>query len=139
MFALRTFLARWLLAIMLATVFSPSFGWELVDGALPHAHPAAAGEDLHAHGQSPADHEEASAHSQGTNECNGCTGPVAAACDDIQHHCCPGHVLGHLPASLGAHAVFVLTPASSLARIGQSARFSSRVPEGLERPPRPVA
>ena len=146
MSAFRTLIARWLLAVMLATVFSPSFGWELVDGAVPHAHSeqAAVGDehpaDHHAHGVASASastHDATAAHAG--DDCAGCADMAVADCSDPQHHCCPGHVLGHLPASLRAVGVAVLALNDSFALDGAAARFSSRIPEGLERPPRAAA
>jgi hypothetical protein len=144
MSALRTLIARWLLAVMLATVFSPSFGWELVEGAVPHAHSeqAADGEEHHADHH---DHGLASTSMHAANalhaadDCSGCGDLTAGDCSDGQHHCCPGHVLGHLPASLRAVGVFVLALNDSFALDGAAARFSTRIPEGLERPPRAAA
>ncbi len=144
MSAFRTLIARWLLAVMLATVFSPSFGWELVDGAVPHAHPAQAADaddhhaDHHAHmGAAAATHDAAAGHA--ADDCAGCGDLASGECSDMQHHCCPGHVLGHLPASLRAVGVFVLAMNDSFALDGAAARFSTRIPEGLERPPRAAA
>ena len=48
-------------------------------------------------------------------------------------------LLGHLPASLRAVGVAVLALNDSFALDGAAARFSSRIPEGLERPPRAAA
>lgn len=138
MYALRTSIARWLLAVMLATVFSPSFGWELVDGAVPHAHQASLAEAVGDH----ADHHghlaaTLPAHDHDAPAADAC--PGCGDCPDPQHSCCPGHVLGHLPASLHAQGVFVLALGDSFALDGAARRFSSRIPEGLERPPRAAA
>ena len=58
---------------------------------------------------------------------------------DLQHHCCPGHVLGHLQAGLG-QALALPLPRASRATVDRAeTAFSSRAPDGLERPPRHAA
>jgi hypothetical protein len=125
---LTRLVSRLLIMIMLLTVFSPSFGWESAGGMAAHEHPAALadGHDHHghdAHGDAGPGHAD---HAQ-------------AACDDGQHHCCPGHVLGHLPAGLTA-GLSLPTPDGDNALVDARQRsFSSRIPDGLERPPRAAA
>lgn len=144
MSALRARIARWLLAVMLATVFSPSFGWELVEGGVPHVH-VEQGADVDDHHAGHHDHGlpstsmDAASALHAADDCSGCGDLTAGDCSDAQHHCCPGHVLGHLPASLRAVGVFVLALNDSFALDGAAARFSTRIPEGLERPPRAAA
>ncbi len=122
--AFARFVSRCLLFIMLATVFSPSFGWEAVDGMAAHEHATA--------------HEMGMAHGD-AHDCDDCPGHEAATGGDLDHHCCPGHVLGHFPGGLQAGLNFMLPQAGSVAVDGPARRFSSRIPEGLERPPRSAA
>ncbi len=121
-------ISRILLMVMLATVFSPSFGWEIVEGVAPHDHAVSTLEsvadsavDCHGHHA-----ETATAHE----------GDHAASSSDLSHHCCPGHVLGHLLGGLGADAQPVLFSGRDQSVSPEHVRFSSRVPEGFERPPR---
>lgn len=51
---------------------------------------------------------------------------------DLDNHCCPGHVLGHLSAGLGATLQLPFAPAAQAAVAGSQQRFSSRVPDGLD-------
>jgi len=115
----KRLITRLLLLVMLSTVFSPSFGWEIVDGVAPHEH-----------GVSSAGGEEHSGHDMHA---------AVAGHDEQDHHCCPGHILGHLPGGLGASGLAVMVTADSFALDGHADRFASRVPEGLERPPRAAA
>ena len=48
--AFRHLIARLVLAVMLATVFSPSFGWEMLEGMTPHDASATLGMPLYAGG-----------------------------------------------------------------------------------------
>ena len=120
-------LARLLLAIMLATVLAPGFGWEAAGGAEAHDLSAlvamADAHDGHAmHDGHPSHQADA----------------AAADCQDVSHHCCPGHVLGHLSGCLNG-GLSLPQAAADVAVDGVDPRFSSRIPEGLERPPRAVA
>lgn len=131
--ALFRSVTRLLLLVMLATVLSPSFGWEAVQGMAPHG----------GHDEAPAVHSHdvhqayaaETAHAACGSDCD-----MAAAehCNDSRHHCCPGVMFGHLlggPAESFQPAVFA---GASAVPVGRDARFSSRVPDGLERPPRAV-
>jgi len=124
MHALLRTLSRWLLLVMLTTVLSPSFGWEAVQGMETHDDMGG----MHAmHEAAPAVHDD----------CDGCPGHEAPAdCADTLHHCCPGHVLGHLPAGIGESFSLALPDSGRATPHGLEQRFSSRIPEGLERPPR---
>lgn len=118
MHALLRKISRLVLLVMLATVFSPSFGWEAAESAASHKHASAP------------------AHAAHGDDHHGGPATEPAACADTHHHCCPGHQLGHLPGGI----VDRLQP--SLSKDGPdlsgntTSRFTSRVPEGLERPPR---
>lgn len=136
MFSFRHLISRCLLAVWLVTVTSPSFAWDLVDGAQPHEHAV-----MH---ELPDGHEEHEMHAEATHQDHGPCCPTQHegqddSCEDAHHHCCPGHVLGHLPAGLFSSGFAIptlpdVTPSTSL-----SFTFLSRVPEGLERPPRHAA
>lgn len=126
-------LSRILLLVMLATVFAPGFGWEALEGSTPHTEvvvvslAAAETGDCHGHHQMAADGH------QTTHEA-----PPAAG-GEVSHHCCPGHVLGHLPAGVSTTLVLA-SPQGDRLTVDRAARaFSSRIPEGLERPPRVAA
>lgn len=120
-------ISRCLLLIMLATVFSPSFGWEAAQAVAEHEHSAIA-----------VDADDHAAHDV---LCvgGGCGEQDATPCADSQHHCCPGHQLGHLPGGVSAAQFLGVPPVLHLIVGDADARFSSRVPEGLERPPRSAA
>ncbi|MFV0370062.1 MAG: hypothetical protein ACK5JI_00255 [Azonexus sp.] len=115
-----------LLALVLAlTVLAPGFGWEVAGYAnagthvLPHASAEAhAGMDAGAHAGHDAD----------------CATPDE--CGGNHHHCCPGHVLGHLPVYPVAALRVPLLTGAQMPILEGAAAFSSRVPQGLERPPR---
>ena len=127
----KRLIARLLLLVLLSTVFSPGFGWELVDAAAPHEHGAlSVGFDEHSGHDG---HVSIIAH----DDQLACDDP--AACDDQDHHRCPGHILGHLPAGLAASGLAVMATADSFALDGQADRFASRIPDGLERPPKAAA
>lgn len=124
MSALFRHICRCLLLVMLATVFSPSFGWEAAQAVAEHEHSAMAAD---------ADHHAAHDALCGGN---GCGEQDAAPCADSQHHCCPGHQLGHLPGGVAAAQLLQMPPVTQLIGGDIDTRFSTRVPEGLERPPR---
>lgn len=122
--SLSRLISRWLLLVMLATVFAPSFAWEATQGMASH------NDTVVAHGghgdEHPASDDVA---------CDGCV-DHDKHCDDIQHLCCPGHVLGHLPGNLPGR-LSLLVPEVAHAAVDRLERlFSSRIPEGLERPPK---
>ena len=109
-------ISRLVLLVMLTTVFSPSFGWEAAEGMAAHEH---AMPTEHEH------HDDAVAAQM-----------LAEDCADAQHHCCPGHQLGHMQASIVEGQTMPLPVASSRVNGFVSSQFTSYVPEGLERPPR---
>jgi hypothetical protein len=125
---------RLLLLVMLATVFSPSYGWQAAQGLATHDEGAAmhASHDEHAGHDSHAD--------QGHDTCAGdCTGHAQEPCADTRHHCCPGFILGHLLGGTVDNVMPAIPTGSSVVLNGRDAHFSSRVPDGLERPPRTSA
>ena len=126
---------RLLLLVMLTTVFSPTFGWE-------------AAQVMAAHDESPAmygnhdDYESHDGHGQhDAAKHDGCGSECAGgdACADARHHCCPGHVLGHLIGGTSDNLAPAIAAGSAAMLVGRDAHFSSRVPDGLERPPRASA
>ena len=121
MHSLRS-IARIVLLVLLATVFSPTFGWETAAGMDAHDHSVSAPE---AH------------HDAGDDGCHGHDQPASGS--DLEHHCCPGHVFGHLTGGLGAALQLPLSPGGKAAVDGTQQRFSSRIPDGLERPPKAAA
>lgn len=129
MHSLRS-IARVVLLVLLATLFSPTFGWEAAAGMAAHGHDASAS----AH---EAHHGDAAAHDVAGGD--SCHGHDQAAGGDPEHHCCPGHIFGHLTGGLGAALQLPVLPAGKSVVDGTQQRFSSRIPEGLERPPRPAA
>ena len=108
--------SRLLLLIMLATVFSPSFGWEMIEGSQSH-------DDSPPLNLAQVDHADCHEHTLHDAPNGG----------ELNHHCCPGHVLGHLPATLSQSPVLTLPRGSTPPDTGDCAAFSSRPPEGLER------
>ena len=125
MHSLRS-IARILLLVLLATVFSPTFGWESAAGAGAHDHSVRLHDVHHEAGT-----HDSSAHvdHHGYEQAGG----------DLDNHCCLGHVLGHLSAGLGATLQLPFAPAAQAAVAGSQQRFSSRVPDGLDRPPKAAA
>jgi hypothetical protein len=59
-----------------------------------------------------------------------------ACCADVQHQCCLGHQLSH---PQGNSVSLLLPPSSAAVAMVSSERFLTRVPEGLERPPRSLS
>jgi hypothetical protein len=105
-------IASFLMAVLLSTVLSPSFGWEA------SASPAAHGHDVLLLD----DHDGHAAQHHGDE-------------DSHHHHGCAGHLLGHLQAQLSDPFVFAtLDPAGRL-RPEPASDFSSLFPERLDRPP----
>ena len=125
---LTRLVSRLLIMVMLLTVFSPSFGWESAGGMAAHEHPAAMADDHDHHG-----------HDAHVDACPGCGDHAPPARDDGQHHCCPGHMLGHMPGGLAAGPQWPLSDAGNASLDALQQRFSSRIPDGLERPPRAAA
>lgn len=115
---------RFLVMVMLLTVLSPKFGWESVSAAEAHAHTAGL-----AHDEMPGHQAHGDCHEHD-----------AAMNDDMgDHHCCPGHVLGHLLGGVGTTPGLPQAGKGPALPSDHAVRFSSRTPEGLERPPRAAA
>ncbi len=147
MHALKALLSRCLLAVMLATVLSPTYAWASLEGMAPHAHHAAAeaGHEAHHAADAVAGHEGCGGHEMAAHAVGG-HGDVAAgsqlpeqATTDVSDHCCPGHIFGHLFGALNGALLPDLSSAADAALVIASSTFSSRTPEGLERPPRSAA
>ena len=134
--AFRHLIARLVLAVMLATVFSPSFGWEMLEGMTPHDASATLGDMHHAPQQA---EESCHGHAMKGDALASDTHASSPADGDLQHHCCPGHVLGHLQAGLGQGLALPLPRAGRATVDRAETAFSSRAPDGLERPPRHAA
>lgn len=125
---------RLLLLLMLATVLSPSFGWQAAQGMATHDQ----GPAMHASHDAHAGHDGHAA--QGHDSCaSDCAGHAQEPCAETRHHCCPGFILGHLLAGTVDNLMPAIPAGSSAVLIGRDAHFSSRVPDGLERPPRTSA
>lgn len=126
---------RFLVVVMLLTVLSPKFGWDSLGAMSAHVHAAGMSADGERRGGQDA------AHDHGHETMADCHGHrrSGAEVDSGDHHCCPGHVLGHLLGGLGAQiGVPSIVPAAVMPE-GIAKRYSSRIPEGLERPPRTAA
>lgn len=119
--------------ILSATFLAPGFGWQFAGGTMNDVQ-ASAAHDMAEHGMHMRADAQDSGHSMPCADCDsGNHGP----CGEMQHHCCPGHVLGHLAS--GLPVIHIAQPTvSALAVDRDPSRFSSRIPEGLERPPRPA-
>lgn len=139
--ALSRFVSRCLLLVMLATVFSPSFGWEAVQSMAGHAHDGMPATDAEHAGHHPGADQPVAVHhaADDADDCGGCAGHDSVACGDTMHHCCPGHVLGHLPGGVGQGLALMPAPGRDFLPVGAVDRYASRIPDGLERPPRSSA
>lgn len=139
---LSAFLARCLLVVLLATVLAPGFAWQMLGGmdqAMLEEKEAASGHHHAAYADHDSDGMLHLVHGDETRlgtDCGACDGLASEDCDDLQHHCCPGHVLGHLSASFLANGQVVFPALVQLAVDRENRRFSTRIPEGIERPPR---
>lgn len=112
-------IARFLVAILLVTVLSPSFAWEVTAGDSAHENvivtPDGGGD---AHDQ---DSEAASHHSD----------------DDSHHHHhgCAGHSFGHLPGHIAEASTFAILDTVRGGFPELAADFPSPFPDRLDRPP----
>ncbi len=114
-------IARLLLAVLVATMLSPSFAWEATERQSAHEHEIVAlggGSDAHDQDQ---DSQAVSHHGDE---------------DSHHHHGCAGHSFGHLPGHFGeAFAFAMLDPDRD--RFPESwPGISSPFPDRLDRPPR---
>lgn len=103
-------IAYLLIAALLATVLSPSFGWESVASQAAHGHDVAA-----------------------LNDHDGPTGQGDE--DSHHHHGCAGHLLSHLPGQLSDPFVFTALDLVGSRLPEPASDFSSPLPERLDRPP----
>lgn len=105
-------IACFLIAVVLSTVLSPSFGWEAAASQSAPGHDVLALDD---HGGSAGQHQ--------------------ADEDSHHHHGCAGHLLGHLQGQPSDPFIFVTVgPAGSMLPEAAS-DFSSPFRERLDRPP----
>ncbi len=108
------YIASALLAVFLATLLAPSFGWEASAGQTEHGHDVAAlGQDDHGSGSSPDRSGEDSHH----------------------HHGCAGHMFGHLSALLDEVAGLDLPYADDAAVSRRMPGVLTSFPTRLDRPP----
>lgn len=120
------FFSRLLALVLALTVLAPGFGWEVAGYASAgtvHAVPDGAGADHH---------HASSAH----DAAHGADCVTPDECGGNHPHCCPGHVLGHLPGHLASALRLPLLTGAQALTLENGIAFRSRVPQGLERPPR---
>ncbi len=119
MHRIRPVLATLLAAVLLLTLLSPHFGWEV-----------AAADTIGA--------------SQSAGEGRGTAVTEADhGCDDTadrhHHHCCAGHQFSHTPAQVSAAPDWFPALIRQRALPGDSDDFRSFIPSGLDRPPTQVS
>ena len=108
-----------MLAVLLATVLAPSFGWEASAGQTAHGHDVLALGD--AQGGDGHDHQD--------------TGTDTGCMNSHQHHGCAGHMFGHLfvvPCNEAAPAFIDLGEAIAA---GRQRDLITPFPKRLDRPP----
>lgn len=115
--ALRT-IARLLVAILLATVLSPSFAWEATAGQSAGGHEIVAPD-----GGGDAREQDSHAGSHHGDE------------DSHHHHDCVGHAFGHLPGFVGEAFAFAMPDPDRGGFPESPTGFSSPFPDRLDRPP----
>ena len=109
-----------MLAVLLATVLSPSFSWEATAGQSAHEHEIVAldrGGDAHDQDQG----SQAGSH-HGDE-------------DSHHHHGCAGHSFGHLPGHLGEAFGFAVLDPDRDSFPESPAGLLSPFPDRLDRPP----
>lgn len=136
-------LARYLLVVLLLGVLSPAVGIDLAQAMTHAAQGTHAPLVKGAEQVGPAEHAASVASSDDqavmADDCSACPGHAADAspCHDQQHHCCPGHLAAYPPLAASLLPMHPL-PRDLLTVDRAPQRFSSCVPAGLERPPRPA-
>ena len=104
-----------LIAVLLATVLTPSFGWEASAGHdAPDQSIAAPGDPCGTHDR----HDD-----------------EACSTANPHHHGCAAHMFGHLPAYFAVVATFSPPDLESGFLLEPDARVVSVFPERLDRPP----
>lgn len=101
-----------LIAVLLATVLSPSFGWESTASQAAHGHDVLALDD----------HDGPAGQHQGGE-------------DSHHHHGCAGHLLSHLQAHLSDSFVLAAPDLAGVMLPEPAADFSSPLPARPDRPP----
>jgi len=107
-----------LIAVLLATVLTPSFAWESAAGQSAHGHGLVAqdeGMDAHDH-----------AGPKGTHHGDE---------DSHHHHGCAGHLFGHLTMHLSEAIVFAMLDPDRDHCTEPAAALPSLYPDRLDRPP----
>ena len=108
-----------MLAVLLATVLAPSFGWEASAGQTAHGHDVLALGD--AQGGDDHDHQDA-----GTEPGN---------MNSHHHHGCAGHMFGHLFAVLCNDAAPAFLDPREAISAGRQRDLITPFPKRLDRPP----
>ena len=111
-----------MLAVLLATVLSPSFAWEAAAGQSAHEHEVAAPDSV------------GSAHDE-VQDTDGYMGSHHFDEDSHHHHGCAGHALGHLPGFMGETSALALLAPGNDGFAEPTADFRSLFPDRLDRPP----
>ncbi len=112
-------IASVLLAVLLATVLAPSFGWEASAGQAAHGQDEAALAGVQVSDEH--DHSDA--------------GIDGGSMDSHQHHGCAGHMFGHLFVTLGVDTALVFLDASDSAVAARLPGAITSFPRRLDRPP----
>jgi hypothetical protein len=106
-----------LLAVLLATVLAPTFGWAASAGQSAHIHDAYESSDAPA--AAPHDHH----------------GDLPVTADSHGHHGCAGHVLGHLFVAPAEHAGIIVLESGTAVAIVRQSGFVTNPSRRLDRPP----
>jgi hypothetical protein len=111
-------IARLLIAVLLATVLSPSFAWESTARASAHGHDCIAPD--------------------ATGDARDNAGPAGSHRgdeDSHHHHGCAGHLFGHLPMHLSEAFAFAIFRSDRDRCIEPAAALPLPFPDRLDRPP----
>ena len=108
-----------MLAVLLATVLAPSFGWELSAAQTAQGHDVLALGDAHA--------GDGHDHQGGDTD--------SGSMDSHHHHGCAGHMFGHLFAVLCNEAAPAFLYPGELISAGRQRDFITPFPKRLDRPP----